>query len=142
MPSVIVDASLAVRLVIDEPGSAEAQAKWTEWKQEQVSIAAPTLLVYEAVNGLHQAWRGGFLTADELTQSLVLLIGFPIRYHEPLSLANRATQLARDLQLGATYDSFYIALAEALRCEFWTGDKRLYNNIHKRVTFVRSLWED
>jgi predicted nucleic acid-binding protein len=49
--------------------------------------------------------------------------------------------VARDLRAGAAYDSFYIALAEALQCEFWTGDKSLYNNAHDKMAFVRSIWE-
>jgi predicted nucleic acid-binding protein len=141
MRSVVVDASLVLRLLIEEPGSVEAQSRWAEWKKERASIEAPTLLVYEAVNRLHQAWVHRLLTDGELTTSVELLLSLPIRYHEPLSLVSRVTEVARDLRAGAAYDSFYIALAEALQCEFWTGDKRLYNSAHDKMAFVRSIWE-
>jgi predicted nucleic acid-binding protein len=140
---VVVDASLVLRLLIDQPGSTEAQARWDAWKQERVRVEAPTLLIYEVVNRLHRAWVHEVLTIDELTTNLEILIDFPIRYHEPLRLASRASQRARDLEAGASYDSFYIALAETLHCEFWTGDQRLYSNARsKRMRFVRSIWED
>jgi predicted nucleic acid-binding protein len=141
MPSVVVDASLVLRLVIDEPGSLAAQALWEAWKENRTSIAAPTLLIYEAVNGLHRAWKGGWLTVDEVKESITLLIRFPIHYYSPQELADRAAQLARDFQLEATYDTFYMALAEMLNCEFWTGDRRLYNAVQRKAKFVHSIWE-
>jgi predicted nucleic acid-binding protein len=141
MPSVVVDASLVLRLVIDEPGSVAVQALWEAWKENRTFIVAPTLLIYEAVNGLHRAWKGGWLTVDEVKESITLLIRFPIHYYSPQELADRAAQLARDFQLEATYDTFYLALAEMLNCEFWTGDRRLYNAVQRKAKFVHSIWE-
>jgi len=77
MLSVVVDASLVLRLVIDEPGSVAVQALWEAWKENRTFIAAPTLLIYEAVNGLHRAWKGGWLTVDEVKESITLLIASP-----------------------------------------------------------------
>jgi len=138
----VVDASLVLRLLIDEPGSVKAQALWESWKAQRAIVAAPTLLVYETVNGLHQAFRQSVLTEGELTEALQAFMRFPIRYHEPIGLATRASELARELGLQATYDSFYIALADSLQGEFWTGDQKLYDRIYERVPFVKSLWTD
>ncbi len=33
------------------------------------------------------------------------------------------------LNQAAAYDSFYLALAEALRCELWTADQHLYDAV-------------
>lgn len=139
---VVVDASLILRLLIDELGSAEAQALWESWKKQRAIVAAPTLLVYEVVNGLHQALRHNALTDSELTDALQTFAGFPVRYHEPLGLASRASELARESGLQATYDSFYIALAESLQGEFWTGDQKLHDRLHQRLPRLRSLWAD
>jgi len=142
MPSAVVDSSLILRLLIDEPGSAQAQAQWAVWKRERADIAAPALLIYETVNALHQSWRHKLLATDEVMQAVAILMSFPIRYYRSLHIADRAAELARELQMGATYDGFYIALAETLPYEFWTGDRRLYHNVHKRFDFVRSFWDD
>ncbi len=137
----VVDASLVLRLLIDEPGSAQAQALWQGWRGQRAVVAAPTLLVYETVNGLHQAWRRDILGAEALQEALEVFAGFPVRYHGPRRLANRAWTLARELGLEATYDTFYLALAEVLKAEFWTGDRRLYTRVRGRVPAVRALGE-
>jgi len=139
-PLIVVDASLVLRLLVDEPGSARVQSLWESWKEQRAVAVAPTLLVYEVVNGLHQAWRQDLLAESELIGALQTFASFPLRYYEPPPLAGRASELARGLGLQATYDSFYLALAESLQGEFWTGDQKLYDRVHKRVPFARSLW--
>lgn len=141
-PLIVIDASLVLRLLIDEPGSEEAQALWESWKTQRAIVSAPTSLIYEVANGLHQAFRQNVLTERELTAALQAFVHFPVRYHDPLGLVPRAVELSRELGLQATYDSFYIALAESLQGEFWTGDQKLYNHVHERIPFVKSLWAD
>ncbi len=142
MPSVVVDASVVVPLFIRGPASAPAQAVWTAWEQSGTDVEAPTLLVYEVTNGLHRAAASGVIPIDRLAEGLDILADFPIIYHPPLRLAARAVQITRDLKAGATYDGFYLALAESLRCDFWTGDRRLYHNTRRMQSpSVRSIWE-
>jgi predicted nucleic acid-binding protein len=31
------------------------------------------------------------------------------------------------LKRASAYDSYYLALAQVLECDFWTADKRLFN---------------
>jgi len=42
-------------------------------------------------------------------------------------LLNRAYTWTRRLNRAVAYDSFYLALAERLDCDFWTADRRLVN---------------
>jgi predicted nucleic acid-binding protein len=49
-----------------------------------------------------------------------------VELHAPQdALARSAYEWTLRLNRGAAYDSFYLALAERLRCELWTADQRL-----------------
>ena len=45
--------------------------------------------------------------------------------------------LADALDLPATYDAHYLALAEHLGCELWTDDQRLIRHVATSLPFVR-----
>jgi predicted nucleic acid-binding protein len=41
-----------------------------------------------------------------------------------------------------TYDSYYLVLAQALECDFWTADKRLFNVLQEtRLSWVPQIEE-
>ncbi len=44
-------------------------------------------------------------------------------------LHRQALNLAKSLRLPASYDAHYLALAQRLGAEFWTGDRRLVNSV-------------
>ena len=54
---VVVDASLALKWVVEEPYSAEAAALLGEWEQDGMQRLAPTLLGYEVTNVLYRSSR-------------------------------------------------------------------------------------
>jgi predicted nucleic acid-binding protein len=78
------------------------------------------------------------LTPDEGQRALTLAQGLGVQLIPP---NDAQTQLALSwtVRLGRTaaYDSFYLALAETLRCELWTADKRLRNAANQ--TWVRGV---
>jgi len=49
----------------------------------------------------------------------------------------QALALADALDLAATYDAHYLALAEHLGCELWTDDQRLMRRVASSLPFVR-----
>lgn len=58
---VVVDASLAVKRVLNERGSDAALAHLEEWVRAGVEMVAPPLISYEVANVLHQRVRRGTL---------------------------------------------------------------------------------
>lgn len=42
-----------------------------------------------------------------------------------IQIANSAFELVNQFNLPASYDAHYLALAQHLNCDFYTGDKRL-----------------
>ena len=57
----------------------------------------------------------------------------------PEGLHRVAWELAIKFDRPAAYDSHYLALAEMLSCELWTGDRRLYNVVKDELPWVKWL---
>lgn len=60
----VVDASVALKWVVDEPGSDAATALLADLAADAVSLAAPEQLLGEVGNGLRKRVAQGVLSAD------------------------------------------------------------------------------
>lgn len=132
--AICVDASLVVRLLLG-PENQDIKSVWDQWDQENRELVAPGLIYYEVLNALYQYERHGKLSADTVTQAFEAALSLPIRLHFATALQLRALDLTRKLSLSACYDAQYLALAEQLDIELWTGDARLVNQV--RAQFPR-----
>lgn len=138
---VVVDTSIVVKWVLDEPDSAIALALLRKWMAEATVIHAPALLAYEVTNVLYQRVRKGELSFDKAKQALtdVFSSELKLKFSEHPTLSMRAMELAHQHALSATYDPHYLALAEHENCEYWTADTRLRNGVKGKLTWVRWL---
>ena len=85
----------------------------------------PELLWSETYSVLHElAWRRQ-LEPDELAEARRLIGDAPIAVRRPRVLRERAWAIADRMGWAKTYDAEYCALAELLRCELVTTDRRL-----------------
>jgi predicted nucleic acid-binding protein len=115
----VVDASVALKWVLDEPGDREARAII----QTREPLIAPELIVAEVVN---VAWKR--LMSGEIgpRQASVIATEVPRVFAELLAigpLRMRALEIATELRHPA-YDCFYLALAEAKDAKLVTADRR------------------
>jgi len=86
------------------------------------------LWLYEITSALCKAVHFGQITRDEGQQALTLAQKLGVQLFPPDDAQTRlAFDWTRRLRRAAAYDSFYLALAKALRGEMWTADKRLVN---------------
>ena len=143
MRSVVVDANIAIKWVLQEPDSDIAQALLDEWIDKGTVILAPALLAYEITNSLYRKARKGDITFEKARQGIrkILLTGLELNFTEDSGLSIKAMELADRFNLPATYDSHYLALAEREGCELWTADMRLWNSIKGKLTWVRLMSE-
>jgi predicted nucleic acid-binding protein len=115
----VVDASVALKWLIAEPGSdAAASLRHAE------RLSAPDLIVPEVGNALWKAMRRGELTADEAALAARLMEQSDIELRPMRALLRPAIRLALALD-HPVYDCIYLALADEERCALVTADERL-----------------
>ena len=124
----VIDASFTLGLLLPGPHQERCRALVTQWHRDGYMLCAPTLWFYEITSALCRAIHSGQITRDEGRQALTLAQKLDVQLFPP---DDAQTTLAFDwtmqLKRAAAYDSFYLALAEALRSDLWTADKRLGN---------------
>jgi predicted nucleic acid-binding protein len=117
--SLVIDASVALKWVLDEPGGAEAEALLDE------ALIAPGLWLIEAANALWKRAGRGEISADEAAERLQALLHAPVatpRTEDDLASAlSLASQLAHPV-----YDCLYLALAIRENTQVVTADTRFY----------------
>lgn len=125
--SLVIDASIAIKWVIDEPGSHEALAL------RRTCLLAPDLLIAECANVLWKKVRRGELTPAEAVLAARLIERADIHLQPMRALIEPAERLAIALDHPA-YDCFYLVLAEATDSEFVTADGIFTEKRSRRAT--------
>jgi predicted nucleic acid-binding protein len=115
--TIVVDASVALKWVIDEPGSEAAAALRTE------DLIAPTLWLAEAANALWRHARIGDISDNEAAVQFSELLKAPVASLAMEPHLERALQLA--MEIGhPVYDCIYLALALQHQTHVVTADRR------------------
>jgi predicted nucleic acid-binding protein len=115
--SIVVDASVALKWVLDEPGSEAAAAL----RQEE--LIAPVLWLAEAANALWRGVRIGQLKTEEADNLLSELIVAPVVSFAMAPHLNRALRIATEMG-HPIYDCIYLALALHHDTHVITADRR------------------
>jgi predicted nucleic acid-binding protein len=115
--SIVVDASVAVKWVTNEPGTDAALALLDQ------HLIAPAIWLAEAANALWRHVRLGEATAAEALTRLLELIEAPVVTSSIEPYVPRALQLAVELR-HPVYDCIYLAVAEHHDTHVVTDDRR------------------
>jgi len=121
-----VDASLAIKWVLEEPGSREAGELLGKWKNGGIGMLAPEVFAADVAEVLYQRCTSKELSIEEAKEALEALLE-----NGPALVSNvaghaRVMELASDLSLPSTKGAHYLALAERENCQCWTADERLW----------------
>lgn len=140
MSRFVVDASVAVKWVVEESGSAEALELL-----ERHPLSSPDLLIAECANILWKKVKRSELDQDEAIMAARLIQMSDVEILPTRALMERALQLAVEFD-HAAYDCIYLSLALENDWSFVTADERLVRKLeqasHERFnTKVLSLTE-
>jgi predicted nucleic acid-binding protein len=114
----VVDASVAIKWVIEEEHSTQARDLVVN-----ESLAAPDLVFIECANVLRTKVRKGELLASLARDALARIEATPIRALSARPHAVAAHVIAVELESSA-YDALYLAVALAERARLVTADAR------------------
>ncbi|MCY4228268.1 MAG: type II toxin-antitoxin system VapC family toxin [Gammaproteobacteria bacterium] len=120
----VVDASVAVKLLFDEPGS-DAARQLVESGQE---LDAPRLMVSEVANALWRKARLGQIEDAFASAAMAVLSDMPIRWNHDETVGEDAVHLALAFDY-PVYDCVYLALAHRIGAVMLTADSRFANAI-------------
>jgi len=119
----VVDASIAIKWVVEEDGTAAALAL-----RERGRLIAPELLVAECANILWKKTQRSELSKAQAVFAAGLLQRVDMELVPTRMLLASATEIAIDLNHPA-YDAIYVALAVARECRLVTADARLLRSL-------------
>ena len=134
---VVLDASVALKLVLQEEFSGHAEALVRSSIEQNLPISGPPHLFSEVANALHQRGRRGDLTDEEAHEALAKLLGFPIQQAQPDALYDQALTFTQRHKMRSLYDCLYVVLAQILDAELWTADRNLINALGGAASWVR-----
>jgi predicted nucleic acid-binding protein len=138
---IVVDASLALKWVLEEPYSAEANELLENWGGQRNKLLAPALFLYEVTNALTKRIQRHQLTLVQAKERLRFFLESGPLLQQIGAVHSRALELVDRFRLSTAYDAHYLALAEFQRCEFWTADERLWNSVKRELHWVHWLGE-
>lgn len=133
----VVDASVAVKWFLDEPGDREARTL----VEGLEPLIAPELIVAEVLNAIWKRLLKGDADVRQGPRVAAALPKLLARVHSLQPLATRALEIAAELR-HPVYDGFYLALAEAENAKLVTADRRLAGRLSGTPWAERviSLW--
>jgi predicted nucleic acid-binding protein len=130
--TLVIDASVALKWVLDEPGSDAADALLDE------TLIAPGLWLVEVANALWRRRRQGELTQDEARRRLSALMDAPVSTTPIEDDLLAAAELAASLD-HPVYDCLYLALAIREDAVMVTADPRFATAAGRRPEFARRV---
>jgi len=137
----VLDASVALKLVLAEPFSDRAEALVTNTLAAGQPVYGPPSLPLELLSALYQRARRADpatrISFEQAAQYLDEVLALPIAVVSPPDLYPRTFTFARAHGLVGTYDAVYVVLAQLLGTVLWTADQRLLNALGPAAPWVR-----
>jgi len=133
----VVDASVVVKLVLDEPRSDLARRLYEQSVDTGQRLVAPTILPNEVINAVYRQLRRGGLAEARADAAVAQFLDLAVNLLAPPDLARAAYAYAKLHHLGVIYVALYVVLARDLGADFWTDDQRLLNTLRSSAPWVR-----
>jgi Predicted nucleic acid-binding protein, contains PIN domain len=130
MMTVVIDAGVALAALLDD----DEHTAWAREVMSEGDLAAPELLSVEVAHLLRKSVSQGLLTAHKARDALVDLLDVVDDFYPHGPFVPRIWELHATV---TSYDSAYVALAEALAAPLATLDQKLRNATGPRCEFLQ-----
>ena len=115
----VVDASVVVKLLVNEPDSDAARKLMANGEE----LHAPRLMASEVANALWRKARTGQIERTAAGAALAAMTDIPLRWNDDETVCADAVRLALSLD-HVVYDCVYLALAHRIGATVVTADRR------------------
>jgi len=133
----VLDASVALKWQFqDEEATRASTALLGDFIDGKIDLVSLTLFPYEIVNAINVAINRKRIEEAIGYRALTYLTSLGIELRSFNELIEATFTLARKYSL-SPYDCAYMALAEKEKCDFFTGDKRLFNSMKDYFSWVK-----
>lgn len=141
--AVAVDASVAVKWVIDEPHTDLALKLWADSAMAGRAVIAAPHFEGEVANAVFERVRTTdplkHLDANDAEETLARFLAYPVEMISPPGLIYHAFAFAQAHDLPSIYDSLYVVTARLADVDLWTADNRLLTALGGRATWVHYI---
>ena len=138
---VCVDASVAVKWLLEEQNSDLAEALLSEARSSATALHTPPQFDAEVTSALTQRVWLQELSLQEALEALRHFANIDVVSVLSSDLRERALELAAEFNWQYPYDAYYLAVGELLDCDVWTADGRFFRATRGRYPRVRLLSE-
>ena len=137
MNRLVIDASVALKWFLrDERYGERALDLLDQFVRGALDLVAPSLMVYEVINGLVIAQRKGRIDEVNVLSSISGFLDLGITSVDITGHEDRILHFCRAYGRSA-YDASYLAVAEKASLTLVTGDERLYNSMKGKAGWVK-----
>ncbi len=136
-PKVCIDASLPIKLLAQEPYSAQVASLWQSWTENGTERIAPAFFPFEVASAIRRKCVRKQLTEEEPEEAFDIFTRLGFTVLMPEALLKEAWDMTRKLEFPTLYDTAYLALSRICNCEFWTADEALVNSLQGKLPWVR-----
>ena len=134
----VLDASVALRVVLPNDLTPKAERLRDEYKQGIHELIAPSIFVGEIASALTKAERQQLIPVGDAQDHFANLMAWSPVLSEYESLTYQAIEISSRTRCGF-YDALYAALAEQENCELVTADDKFLRAVQSTMPFVISL---
>jgi predicted nucleic acid-binding protein len=133
----VLDASVALKWQFeDEEATGTSMALLEDFVVGNIDLISLTLFPYEIVNAINVAINRKRIEETVGYRAINTITSMGIELRSFNDLIEPTFRMARKYSL-SPYDCAYMALAEKEKCDFFTGDKRLFNSIKNYFSWIK-----
>lgn len=141
VPAFVVDASVGVKCLLEEEGSAAAEALLRiPDEQPEGTLHVPGLFFVECAAAIRRAVLRSRLPPSGASARAMRLCALSVSVYEDRELVATAVDLA-NAEGVSVYDAVYVALSDRTGAPLVTADRRLHERLRRTGHRVLGLWE-